>query len=216
MIFSLTLFVTIYGFWGDAQSNKALWIFKVIVALVVLVTASLILADAWRWLRLRYLSRESLLEAGRKYGDLQSAAATWQERAELAEEKLGRWDMESMHRGRLRVLGELTAAEAQTTFGETGLAVFKDGQIVVAAMIAGGKAPPLDSIFYIEGRVMHDVKAVVRCVGYSTANAVEFLVEEYRAMSHQDLLDAAVAHNALPLGMNIVAREQSDDFNEER
>lgn len=218
------IFAMAWGFWWDTQTEGEPWVFLAGVGLFGVVTLAHPTAAWILRFRLRRRAARDLLAKGKQFDELQSAisrlqSATlgWQDRAERAEAKLNDWDAETLRRGRSQAIGELQASVAMTTFGDTDLLILPpDNEILVFARIDGGNPPVKGAVFFIEGAVAHEVKAVLRCDGYLDSRTVQFRVDAYRSMTHIDLLTAARSHSGLPPNLNIVHRQSNENFTEER
>jgi hypothetical protein len=205
------------GLWWDAQGQNAEWVFWVGVSLFGAVAIGYPVLVVVRRLT-------TLLKRGRQFEELQStistlgeAAGGWQVRAEHAEARLDDWDSETLSRGRSRAIGELMAAAAATEFGETGLVrVPPNDEVAIFAKVTGGALPPVRAVFFLEGRVAHDVKAIVRCARHHDSETVVFEVEAYKSLTQEDLLAAERTIGALPPNLAITHRQLDNDFTNER
>lgn len=220
----LGAFGTLFGLWWGAQDQGMPWVFWVgITLLVAFILWYPAVAAVQRSLG-RARATRILIDRGKKYETMQTTidhlrtvAIGWQDRAEHAEGKLQDWDTQTLRRGRSQAMGELSAAMAMTTFGDTDLVVLPpDEEVAIFARISSGTPPPVGAIFFIEGALARDIKAIIQCDGYQDYDVVKFHVESYKSMTHKDLVAAARSYSALPHGYKITHRDPSDDLTEER
>jgi hypothetical protein len=207
---------TVWGFYVDTDNSSYEWIFKLaLIGAGVLFISFPIFSFGKHCIKTIHQLR-SAVEKSRQLGAAESRALEWQLRAQKAELRLNDWNAETLLEGRARAVGELVAASSSTTFGATELLDLGDGNILLAAEILSGRVPVPRAVYFIEGELTHDVKAVVECVRQMSASAVEFRLKYYGSVAREDFLELTKTKGALPKAFRIVAREQTDDFYNER
>lgn len=214
---ALGAFATVFSLWWDAQGQNAQWVFWTGMSVFGVIVVGYPATAAV--IRLKDFMKKGARfdELQRRISSLEGAAGGWQQRAENAEARLEHWDAETLLRGRSRAVGEMAATAAATGFGDTELVrVPPNDEIAIFAKVTSGALPLPGAVFFLEGRVAHNVKAIVRCARHHDSDTVVFEIEEYVSLTHEDLLPADRTIGALPPSLVIAHRSRDDDFSNER
>lgn len=158
-------------------------------------------------------------EKSRQHDELKAELDTWQTaageatvRADEAEARVATWNLNSMREGRRRLLGELLASQARTTFRDIEVAV-SDEDLIIGAR-SSGDLPDVAARYLLRSTTLKEPKAVLECVEIRANKTVVFRVlalvsETYR--SH--LVARASATGSVLTDVEISPRE--DDLEEE-
>jgi hypothetical protein len=191
---------------------SAVWVVAAFYAVVALVY--FVRFIRWLWLRWAEFARKA-----RAHDGIQAELARWRNaagaetiRADDAEKRLKTWHRDTLGEGRRRVLAEVRAATARTTFHDIEVAVAKDVLVIGAKW--SDEAPQIDSRYVLRSATLKQPKAVLECVEIRENGTVVFRVPSVASDSYRaDLLARASATGSVLTDVEIAAR--TDDLKEE-
>lgn len=206
------------AFYNDAVTINVLWLYWLVVYVLVAfyaIAAGFYLFRLGKFVWRRWMA---LVNKARAHQEISDELARWKKaaavataRAEDAEERLQTSHYDRLKEGRRRVLAELQAATASTTFKRIEVALSEDLLVIGAKW--KNESPQIDARYVLQTKTLKETKAVLECVQLRQNGTALFRIAAVASESYRAALIARSHTGDVLSDVEIVARTQ--DLKEE-